>query len=104
MACFNDIKCRMEGEEAAAMEETEDMRAQLLNSINMGYGDCTPPRGEHYSEYNSFEGCRADCMNSGQRWISINDNNYCYCEYEDESIGGCESNTGSDYYVHYKSF
>lgn len=85
-------------------EEDTEMSAGLLTTWEMGMGDCTPEDGEWAATATGLDECAAECMAHGQRWMSINQSGHCYCEYEEESAGGCESNTGSDYYTNYKSF
>ena len=106
MSCFNDMKCRMRGQEAEAFAEDSSMRSDLLGSLFMGDGDCYSQGGEYYShEGASIDDCAATCMASGQLWMTLAPSDgYCYCEYEDESEGGCESHSDTDYYVMYKSF
>jgi len=85
-------------------EEDTEMKTALLTTFEMGIGDCTPEDGEFAATSNTVDECAAECIAHGQRWMSMNQSGHCYCEYEEESVGGCENNTGSDYYTNYKSF
>lgn len=102
--CGNNTKCRMEGKEASAIEEDAEMKSALFTSFLMGYGDCQPEDGEWYATSVDAESCAVECYDQGTRWISINESGHCYCENIPDSVGGCEVNTGSHYYTHYKSF
>jgi len=102
--CDNNTKCRMEGKEASAFEEDAEMKDNLFTSFAIGYGDCSPEGGEWFATSTDADSCSKECYADGTRWISINESGHCYCENIPDSVGGCEENNGSEYYVHYKSF